>query len=640
MTAADDVLVPGFESPGAGAPDADVPDAEAQDTGAPGIEDAPARRRTRVWPRLLAGFVLGLVATVGIATAALVVWDSGYEGRVLPGVRAGDVDLSGLDRPQAEAALTAAYEALGTGRVVIRTAAGDVSVPYTQFGRRADVGAMVDEALAAGREGTVAERAVAEIRLTLEGRAVEPRLVLDETALSAGVAEALSWLEREPVDASIAKGARRVYTFPARDGRTYDAAAVAATALDAVRRLDAPGETVVEAATITLPPARSDADVAAVGDAAKRMVANIVVTHGEKHWTIKAATVATWLDFEYRADGSIAVVADEAKIEKALAKVAKAVKRVPVSATFLGGKGSRAIGVAPSRDGRRLDPEATAAAIARLLAARAHWIEPAPVRAVVARVEPKLTTEEAAKTAPVMSRLGSWKTWFPVSERNYFGANIWLPARIIDGTVLRPGQTFEWWRAIGPVTPSRGFGPGGFIAGNHTEPTGALGGGMCSSSTTLFNAALRAGLKMGARSNHKYYIDRYPLGLDATVSKMPGGGGQTVTFTNDMKHPIVIRTYRYRAKGRGWVRYEIWGIPDGRTVSIGKPVVSNVRKATTYTVYVSTLPHGVKEQTEYPANGMDVSVTRVVRDRNGRVIHSNTYRTHYQLWNGRIEIGL
>jgi hypothetical protein len=102
----------------------------------------------------------------------------------------------------------------------------------------------------------------------------------------------------------------------------------------------------------------------------------------------------------------------------------------------------------------------------------------------------------------------------------------------------------------------------------------------------------------------------------------------------------VIRTYRYRANGRGWVRYEIWGIPDGRTVSIGKPVVSNVRKASTYTVYVSTLPHGVKEQTEYPANGMDVSVTRVVRDRNGRVIHSNTYRTHYQLWNGRIEVGL
>ena len=39
-----------------------------------------------------------------------------------------------------------------------------------------------------------------------------------------------------------------------------------------------------------------------------------------------------------------------------------------------------------------------------------------------------------------------------------------------------------------------------------------------------------------------------------------------------------------------------------------------------------------------PANGMDVSVTRVVR-KNGKVIHSDTYRTHYVLWNGIIQVG-
>lgn len=116
-------------------------------------------------------------------------------------------------------------------------------------------------------------------------------------------------------------------------------------------------------------------------------------------------------------------------------------------------------------------------------------------------------------------------------------------------------------------------------------------------------------------------------------------GTQTVSFTNDMKNPIVIRTYRYRAGGRGWVRYEIWGIPDGRKVSIGRPAVSNVRKATTQTVYVSSLRKGVRRQVEYPANGMTVAVSRVVRSRSGKVIHSDTYRTHYTLWHGRIEVG-
>ena len=129
---------------------------------------------------------------------------------------------------------------------------------------------------------------------------------------------------------------------------------------------------------------------------------------------------------------------------------------------------------------------------------------------------------------------------------------------------------------------------------------------MCSSSTTLFNAAMRAGLQMGARSNHKYHIPRYPLGLDATVSKMPGGGGQTMLFTNHMKHPIAIRTYRYTAGGIGWVQYEIWGIPDGRTVTLSRPSVSGVVKATTRVEYVDSLPRGVREQTEYPSNRMDV----------------------------------
>ena len=89
------------------------------------------------------------------------------------------------------------------------------------------------------------------------------------------------------------------------------------------------------------------------------------------------------------------------------------------------------------------------------------------------------------------------------------------------GPLSRPA--FEWWSAFGPVSSARGMDRVGSSRATTRSPTGALGGGMCSSSTTLFNAALRAGLQMGARSNHKYYINRYPLGLDATVSKTRNG---------------------------------------------------------------------------------------------------------------------
>ena len=246
-------------------------------------------------------------------------------------------------------------------------------------------------------------------------------------------------------------------------------------------------------------PEHGTEEAVAAQTAIERMGTKVVVTLGKTKWTIKAKTVRGWLSLQTAADGSVQPVANEALIAKSLKKIAKAVKRAPVSAKYLKTRGGHIVGVAGATDGRKLDTPATASAIALALVGRGAGAAADPVKAKTISIAPKLTTAEAVKKGPLMHRLGVWKTWFPISDRNSFGANIWLPAKFIDGTVLRPGQRFEWWSAIGPVTTARGFGMGGYIAGDHTDPTGAMGGGMCSSSTTLFNAALRAGLQIGAR---------------------------------------------------------------------------------------------------------------------------------------------
>ena len=600
--------------------------------------EATAVPSRHVWRRLLAGFVLGFVLTLAVAGGALVAYDASFEGRVLAGVGVGGVNLSGLDYDQASATLASAYGHYADGRVVIQTMAGQVVVPYRDFSRRPDTAAMVDAAMQAGRSGTLIERAVAEVRLAFSGLSLEPRVTLDAVVLKVMVDKAVAPLERTPRDSLILISQGSINVFPSAAGRTIDGRAAADAALAAVRVPDALDEVVVDAAATVVQPLHGDDEALTAKATAERMIGDVVVSLGKKHWRIKAATVRTWLRLETGVDGVARPTIDQSAIPAALKSVVKSVKVAPVSAAYLKSRGGKIVGVAPSKNGKRLDVPATSAVIASAIAGRGVGVAPAAIQVKLSDVAPKLTTDQAVVKGPLMTRLGSWKTWFPISDHNFFGANIWRPAQIIDGMVLKPGQRFEWWSAIGPVSPSRGFGPGGFIAGNHTEPTGALGGGMCSSSTTLFNAALRAGLQMGERSNHKYYIFRYPLGLDATVSKTRGGGSQTMSFTNDMRTPIVIRTVRWRAGGRGWVRYEIWGIPDGRKVTIGKASVATVLKAVTRTVRVSTLRRGVREQTEFPANGMDVSVTRVVR-RHGAVIHHDTYHTHYVLWNGLIEVG-
>ena len=596
----------------------------------------PIRRHRRRWVAL--GLAIAVVAVTGTAGGSLVAWDAGYEGRILPGVHIGVLDVSGMDRRAAMDAVAAGYP-YQAGRIVLRTPDGDLEVPYAAFGRRPDVDAAVDEALRSGREGGIPDRAVAEITQAVQGTTIPPTAIFDEALLTSAIAEALGPLNRAPVDATIAMGPDGPVTTTARAGRSVDPGPPTAAAIASVTGTDVPAEVVIPVSTSAVAPAIDDEAVANALFRSKLVVNDVAVTYGTKTWKIKTPTVRSWVTFTSRTDGSVGPAIDPSTIEASLTKAAKAVAKKPVSATFLKSRRGKVVGVARSHDGRRLDMEATVARIAAELAARGTGSPPEEVAVVVAKVAPKINTEEAQKTAPLMVKLGGWTTYFPISDRNYFGANIWRPAELINGTVLAPGQTFDWWRAIWPVTPARGFGPGGVIRTDHTDPTGALGGGMCSSSTTLFNAALRAGLKMGARSNHRYYINRYPLGLDATVSIM-GGGRQTMTFTNDTRHPILIRAFKIRgAGGRGYVRYQIWGVPDGRTVTISRPAVANVREATTNTVTVSTLPHGVREQTEYPSNGMDVSVTRIVRNAKGRVIHSNTYRTHYVLWNGRIEVG-
>jgi len=602
--------------------------------------DVPAAVGRRTWPRVMAAFMVGFALVAVLATGALLAWDQSYDGRVLPGVHVGTADLSGLDRDAARATLTAAYPTASDGTLVLRGGGEDIVMPFSAFGRGLDIEPLLDEAMSAGRAGTVVDRAVSEVRQALTmGTHIEPRLTIDRDVLLSAVAAAVDAFDRPAVDGTVTFDGTAVRRTVAKTGVDVDGGVAAAAALEALQTIDAPGQVVVEVKSRPLQPAHTDLETAVAAAALERMTRGISVTLGDDRWKLSRDTVRSWLRFGTMPDGAIWPVADPVAIAASLDKVEKGVARKAVSAKYLKTRGGRIVGVAAATDGRKLDRESTALRIAQELQDRVGGATPVAVTAATTAVAPRLSTAEALKHGPQMVRLGVWKTWFPVSDRNYFGANIWRPAAIIDGTVLMPGGRFEWWSRIGPVTPARGFGPGGFIAGDHTEPTGALGGGMCSSSTTLFNAALRAGLQMGARSNHRYYIERYPLGLDATVSKTRGGGGQTMTFTNDMRDPIVIRTFRYRSGGRGWVRYEIWGIPDGRTVSLSRPSVTDVRKAVTETEYVSDLRKGQREQIEYPANGMTVAVTRVVRNAAGRVLHRETYRSRYALWNGLVRIG-
>ena len=317
---------------------------------------------------------------------------------------------------------------------------------------------------------------------------------------------------------------------------------------------------------------------------------------------------------------------------------AKRIDREPVNAEFVTTSGL-VTDIVPSKDGYELDVAATVSQVQQLLAARTGGAETAEIVPALAVTAPALTTAQAEAAAPLMTKISEWKTYFPIGEKNGFGANIWIPALEIDGYVVGPHETFDFWKAIGPVTRERGYRDGGAIINGRTEPQGALAGGICSCSTTLFNAALRAGFEMNARRNHYYYIDRYPLGLDATVFISASGSVQTMSWTNDTDYPVLIRGYKIKQGNRGYVKFELWSVPNGRTVVIANPIVKNIKPATDTTQLTTTLNAGVRKRIEYPVDGKQVWRTVTVYNADGTILRQKTYYSNYSRVTGIVLIG-
>lgn len=126
---------------------------------------------------------------------------------------------------------------------------------------------------------------------------------------------------------------------------------------------------------------------------------------------------------------------------------------------------------------------------------------------------------EPARDAPIENAfpvvLGSFSTTLVGSnpDRTH---NIRLAAAALDGTVLVPGDVLSFNRRVGARTPDRGYQRAPVILREARQMQ--LGGGICQVASTVFAAAMLAGLYPTERHRHSYPVDYIALGEDATIS--------------------------------------------------------------------------------------------------------------------------
>jgi vancomycin resistance protein VanW len=94
--------------------------------------------------------------------------------------------------------------------------------------------------------------------------------------------------------------------------------------------------------------------------------------------------------------------------------------------------------------------------------------------------------------------------------------NVALATRTISGRWLAPGETFSFNRSVGSWSSDTGYRHAPVSYDGELVPS--WGGGVCQASTTLYNAALLAGLTVVERHRHRWVPRYVPPGRDAAVA--------------------------------------------------------------------------------------------------------------------------
>ncbi len=177
--------------------------------------------------------------------------------------------------------------------------------------------------------------------------------------------------------------------------------------------------------------------------------------------------------------------------------------------------------------------------------------------------KPKIS-KETLDNLEISEQIGHGESNFAGSPKNRI-FNINIATDKFNGILLGPGEEFSFVTILGPVEKETGYKEELVIRDNKTIPE--YGGGVCQVSTTVFRAALNAGLKITERQNHSYPVEYYsPQGTDATIY-LPK---PDLRFINNTPNYILFQS---SIEGNKLV-FDFFGESDGRKVEMEGPTVT------------------------------------------------------------------
>ena len=480
------------------------------------MSDLPFHEKTND-RRVGAWLLLGLVVLFGGLYIAGYVFTS---DRVPRGTTVGDVEIGGLRPASAQQKLGENLAGRVEDPIVVSADGRRYRIEPSSAGLAVNIGESVAQA-GGGRSWSPARM----WNYVAGGEDYEPVVTVDSPRLEEAVAGIAKKVDRKAKEGGVRFIEDRARPRFPQTGLEVDQVTAAADVTDAYLKTTD---------VVPLPVAEVKADVteaevrAAMNDFANpAMSAPVIFGLAGENVVLRPSEYSEALSLKDK-DGSLVPTLDEKALMQVIKPAMQSVALEPEDATvsLVDGRPT----VVPGETGVTFEPKQISDQFLSLVIQRGQN-RTFEVKAVEDKPDFKVADARKLSIKEVVS---SFETFYPDSD--YRNTNLGRAAELINGTVLKPGETFSLNDTVGERTAANGFTKGFIISdGVYKED---FGGGVSQVATTTFNAAFFAGLEDVEHKPHSFYIDRYPLGREATVV----WGAVDLQFKNDTPHGVLIES--------------------------------------------------------------------------------------------------
>jgi vancomycin resistance protein YoaR len=582
--------------------------------------------------------VSGGILLILILTIAIGLFQITYKDRILPGVTASGLDLSGLSAEQARQALEAHFtyddDAVFTfrdGESFWQMTAGDLGVAF-------DAQTTTAQALALGHSGSPVEDLIDQALTWLNGASIEPIVRYDQAVAVQRLNEMAAEINRTPQDATLVIDGLNVEATPGRSGRTLDVMTTLNRLDSSILNLSAGGE--IPLMINETPPVAWDAEAAA-RKARAAVSAPVILVADDGHggslgpWTASIEQIQQLLSIETvtNADGSLSydVTVDTEAYRPYLEQLAAGLLLVPQDARFhFDVAAGQLVRTQDAISGRQLNIPETLARLQQAVFSSDNRVVPLAFDYEQPRYHNDVTASELG-ISELVSQSTTYYSGSPQARRD----NIAVAVSRFDGIIIGPGEVFSFNRYVGDISPEEGYVSGKVIVGGRTID--GVGGGVCQVSTTVFQAAFYAGFPIMERYAHGYRVGYYEAGEGVGMDAAIFTPDLDFRFQNDTEYSLLIEASIIPQQNA--VQFRFYSTNPGRQVVKEGPIIRDeTSPAPTQYEVNNDLAPGQSLQVDWSAAGAYVEVTRVILDSNGNELKREIFASQYQPWGAVIQV--